>query len=139
MIQTFIEAWHKNKHQLRLWLENDVDVRNGEFRYVDIVKAVFERVINPGAVYTYDTRSIHIIDDGNYQGTQIYLIPLDTYQPTASEYVVTYNWYGSCSGCDTLLRLQCHDKETCIEGIMTLALHMVERMKPLYEETEVYG
>ena len=42
------------------------------------------------------------IDNGDYQGTMLYLIPFKTYQPAEYEYLMTYVWYGSCSGCDAL-------------------------------------
>lgn len=135
MIQAFIEAWRDNKHQFRLWLENDVDA--GEIEYTDIVKGIFEVVINPSIQRDYDKYDIEkmtVVDDGDYQGTQIYLIPKDTYQPNDTEYIVTSNYYGSCGGCDALMHCQWLEREEMIDGIMTIALHLVERMKPLYEE-----
>ena len=52
---------------------------------------------------SFDIGNLHEIDDGDYQGTLLYIIPKKTYQPSYWEYVATYVYYGSCSGCDTLL------------------------------------
>ena len=37
--------------------------------------------------------------------TQIFLLHIATYQPSVSDYVYTNTYYGSCSGCDTLLAI----------------------------------
>jgi hypothetical protein len=50
-----------------------------------------------------------VIDDGDYQGTQIFIIPTDTYQPSVKDYVMTDTYYGSCSGCDTLQAISGYD------------------------------
>ena len=73
-----------------------------------LVEMVVEYILNPSSGYgdTYDKEKITLIDNGDYQGTQLFMIPLDTYQPSASEYLLTYVSYGSCSGCDTLLSIQ---------------------------------
>lgn len=49
---------------------------------------------------------VHEIDDGDYQGTLIYLIPFNSYQPDPEDYRMTFAWYGSCSGCDALQSAQ---------------------------------
>lgn len=131
MIQKFIDAWYANKYQLQLWLENDVDIEN--ITYQHIVHALFERVINPYIENTevpYNTNRLTVIDDGDYSGTQIYLIPKDVYEPDPWDYVVGRCFYGSCSGCDTLMYCQYLND---IDGIMTIALHIAESMKLLWE------
>lgn len=134
MIKSFIEAWEKNNYQLRLWLEYDVDIEDIE--YADIVKAIFERVINPSIEREwekYDIEKMTIVNDGDYQGTLIFLIPKNVYQPDAYDYIVTHNYYGSCSGCDALQSYQfATEGKARIDGIMMIALHLVEKMKPLY-------
>lgn len=76
-----------------------------------------------------------VIDNGEYQGTQIFLIPEETYQPSVDNYLVTHTYYGSCSGCDTLEGIRSYDKEkpteTQVKDYMTLALHLVQRLKKL--------
>lgn len=82
-----------------------------------------------------------VIDDGDYQGTQIFVIPLDTYQPNVTDYIVTNTYYGSCSGCDTLKSINSYDydelpNEEQIEDYMQLALHLLQKCKWLYNKEE---
>ncbi len=81
-----------------------------------------------------------VIDNGDYQGTLIYIIPRDTYQPDVEDYLVTNNYYGSCSGCDTLQAITEYSSKPLsngqIEDLMTLALHLVQRLKPLDTDSD---
>lgn len=77
-----------------------------------------------------DPERVHEIDDGEYQGTLIYVIGEVGYQP--SSYVTARVYYGSCSGCDTLQAIHNYSDELPtpeqVKDYMTLALHMVESM-----------
>lgn len=73
--------------------------------YEDLVKLAFDKMFNHGKVIL-DLTQITTIDNGAYQGTQLYLIPFDTYQPSPEDYIMTHQYYGSCSGCDTLQAIQ---------------------------------
>ena len=72
------------------------------------------------------------IDDGDYQGTLLYLIPEDTYQPNSSEYLMTFVEYGSCSGCDTLQGIQCFldtkSRDKSIDDLMNLCKDLICNM-----------
>lgn len=101
MLKIIVEQWDKNKDILKEKLKeinlNDID-------YKTLVKMTFKYVYNTNNEdESVDVGSIHQIDDGDYQGTLLYLIPFDTYQPSEYEYLMTHIRYGSCSGCDTLL------------------------------------
>lgn len=105
MIKEFVVAWDANKDKLSEYIASH---KQEEYNsYMDIVKMLFEQVINPYMTAhekaAFDIGKVHEIDDGDYQGTLLYMIPIDTYQPSYWEYVATYVDYGSCSGCDTLL------------------------------------
>lgn len=66
------------------------------------------------------------IDDGDYQGTLIFLIPKCCYQPGAGEYLMTYVGYGSCSACDTFLYIQeCALEKQKITDYMQLCEYMI--------------
>ena len=82
---------------------------------------------------TPDPERIHRIDDGNYQGTLVYVIGEKGYQPDKYWYVKVD--YGSCSGCDTLegIRDYTDDAPTDEQAkdYMTVALHIVQGMKPM--------
>ena len=81
-----------------------------------------------------------VIDNGDYQGTQIFLIPLDVYQLDVNQYVYTNTYYGSCSGCDTLHAIFWRYDETPNEkqiiDLMQLALHLLQKCKMLEEENQ---
>lgn len=143
MIKEFARAWEvNNKKLLRYWNGKEVSF------YEDIVKPLITIVINPylkehtAEHIGLDVDNITIIDDGDYQGSQIFIFPKDTYQPDTSDYYFTYADYGSCSCCDTLERINSfergleRDKE-----YNTLALHLLQRFRLLNErrtEDEVY-
>lgn len=92
--------------------------------YMDIVRAVVENLEG------LDPNRIHEIDDGDYQGTLVYVIAEESYQP--HEYVTARVWYGSCSGCDTLeaIRMYGDDAPTPeqLDDYMKLARDIVSSM-----------
>lgn len=120
MIQQFVDAWFAEKDDLRQKWSKDFP---GE--YLDIVRGVVS--VMPGM----DPDRIHEIDDGDYQGTLVYVIGAQGYQP--SDYWCARVEYGSCSGCDTLQALSDEDNETKkLDGLMTLALHIVQKLRPMF-------
>lgn len=139
MIQEFIERWDKYKGNLENYFRN---TKQDEFvSYKKIVELLFEKVINQEETkyYLFSTDNMTVIDDGDYQGTQIFIIPLDSYQPDVTQYVVTNTYYGSCSGCDILQSIHHYDydelpNEEQIKDYMQLALHLLQKCKWLYEE-----
>lgn len=139
MIKKFVEKWNRYKENLENYFRN---TKQEEYQdYKDIVKALFKNVINQGETYHWNKFNIEemtLIDDGDYQGTQIFIIPLDTYQPNIEDYVVTNTYYGSCSGCDTLLAINEFSSglpsEEQIHDYMMLALHLLQKCKWLEEE-----
>jgi hypothetical protein len=93
MIQDYVDRFMANKSQLRKAFKKHPG------SYLDIVKATIE-VISSGDYGDLDPKRIHEIDDGDYQGTLLYVIAASAYQP--SEYWYVKVGYGSCSGCDAL-------------------------------------
>lgn len=126
MIQEFVDLFMAAKPQMeeRFRASRPED-------YLDIVRAVVEVCAGEGGYNRPDPERIHVIDDGNYQGTLLYVIAANTYQPSTYWYVMVS--YGSCSGCDTLqaIRGWSHEPVTDDEvaGYMTLALHIVQGLK----------
>lgn len=115
MLKVFVDLWDKNKDVLEKALRNINDIRTLEYHY--LVSITFESIYNHNnnvdvAYYKrINIGEISEIDNGDYQGTLLYLIPFDTYQPDESDYLMTYVGYGSCSGCDTLLSIIDSDNE----------------------------
>lgn len=133
MIQEYINLWLENKTALEHYFKQTPQSEYSEYK--TILEKIIEIVINPNVemLDELDIKHITEIDDGDYQGTLIFLIHRETYQPTVSDYIYTSVDYGSCSGCDTLLGISGYDEdipsEKQVKDYMTLALHLIENMK----------
>jgi hypothetical protein len=103
--------------------------------YTAIVKAVVQ-VVSVEDYDDPDPERIHRIDDGDYQGTLVFVIAAKGYQP--SDYWYVKVGYGSCSGCDTLQSISNYSDapptEEQVKEYMTLALHVVQGMKKMGED-----
>lgn len=107
MLKIMKDRWNENGEKLRATLLERTDLNGCD--YDTLVKLTFETIFNSSAEgygNTLDLNNIHIIDDGHYQGTILFVIPFDTYQPGSSEYILTYIGYGTCSYCDALQSVQ---------------------------------
>lgn len=136
MIKEIISQWDENKGALENYFRTTKqDQYSGS--YLDIVKKIFELVITDEI---YQINNITVVDDGHYQGTQIFLIPKETYQPSVDDYIITHNNYGSCSGCDTLQGICGYSDELPsdeqVRDYMMLSLHLVQRMTKLTPDIE---
>ena len=147
MIKEFSEAWNQNKGSLENYFRNTEQLRYDN--YLSILKKIIELVINPYLIDCYNFKlydelnveKITEIDNGDYQGTKLYIIPLDTYQPSIDNYLLTYVEYGSCSACDTLQKIQMETfysneyeygakpNKQQVEDYMKLALNLIQRLK----------
>ena len=134
MIKLFVKAWDKNRDKLEEYIRsNEQDTYDS---YVELVRLLFREVINPylGENYKvqYKTDSVHVIDDGNYQGTQIFIIAKDEYQPISDDYVWTCHDYGSCSGCDLLMAISNYSSgkptEEQVKRYMNLELNLLQNL-----------
>lgn len=132
MIEKFIETYMKNKHQI----EHKLKTAHVE-EYKDLVKMVIETIHDEDDYESPDPERIHEINDGDYQGTLLYLIAASGYQPDRYWYVKIA--YGSCSGCDTLQNIQGYSDEPPteqqIKDYMTLALHIVQGLKETNDDS----
>ena len=140
MIKYCIEKWDKNKDLLKSVLNNNkllnhVLNRNNDdpleyLEYKDLVKLTVMFILNDEN--EWNENKITEIDDGDYQGTLLYLIPEDTYQPNSSEYLMTFVEYGSCSACDTLQEIQCFlgtkGRNESINDLMSLCKDLICNM-----------
>lgn len=109
MLKIIRDKWDRNKDKLQETLIKGSTFIN-ECSYIDLVKLSFQIIFNSdGEGDQLDIKKITEIDDGDYQGTLLYLIPFETSQPSEYEYLMTHVSYGSCSGCDTLQSIQDQD------------------------------
>jgi hypothetical protein len=129
MIQELVDRFMANEETMKTKL-----AANPPSDYREIVKLVVEAVTE----YDYgpnnlDPTRIHAIDDGEYQGTLVFVIGAKGYQP--SDYWYCRVCYGSCSGCDTLEAIRGHGCETPTPqqatDYWTLALHVVQSIKKM--------
>ncbi len=124
MIQSIVNNFTNRKHELAdKWSKDEPD------SYFDIVKGVVELITDDEV--PLDPERIHTIDDGDYQGTLLYVIAAKGYQP--STYWAVYVGYGSCSGCDTLQSIQYDETDAAkrVDQFMSLALHIVQGIKEI--------
>ena len=129
MIKEFVNRFMEAKPQIKAAFE-----QAPPGGYEDLVRHVIA-AINPSSEYGLpDPNRIHTIDDGNYQGTLLYVIAEAGYQP--NDYWFVRVSYGSCSGCDTFQAILCSDDKQQAEDFTTLALHIVQGLKVLGGEDE---
>lgn len=134
MIDTFVKVWDDRNDELRVQFS-----QTRPDSYGGIVKAVIEmldRGLTGLSSYNKpDPERIHVIDDGDYQGTLVYVIGAQGYQPDS--YWSFLCGYGSCSGCDTFQAIEEWGDEISeneVKGYMMLALHVIQGLKPMHTE-----
>ncbi|MFO0452108.1 MAG: hypothetical protein ACK52I_26230 [Pseudomonadota bacterium] len=130
MIQEYVDRFMANKSLLEIEFG-----KKHPDSYGDIVKAVIQ-VITGDDYDDIDPERIHEIDDGDYQGTLLFVIASKAYQP--SDYWSVFVSYGSCSHCDTLQSIRGWDLDEVptadqVSQYMTLALHIVQGLKKIGE------
>jgi hypothetical protein len=128
MIQKFIDIYMARRGEIEVkFLQKHPE------DYKEIVSIVVE-ILQDESEYAPDPTKIHVIDDGDYQGTLVFVIGSQGYQPYWYWYVIVD--YGSCSGCDTLEGISrgYEDKspnEEQIKEYMDLTLHIVQGLKEM--------
>ena len=137
-----VDRWDKNKDRLQKRIENSID--HNSWGYETLVKLIIEEVLNPGAEFrsdTWNSEEITVIDNGDYQGSQLFLFHKNTYQPGPADYMITFEFYGSCSGCDTLMAIQEWSykqelpTEIQVRDYMALCLNLIQQMRfPYWEQ-----
>jgi hypothetical protein len=133
MIQVYIDRFQENKNRLSEYLKTTPQSEYDTYKAL-LIKTI-ELCLNDSELYydNFNINKITEIDDGDYQGTLLFLVPLDVYQPTEYDYITTYVGYGSCSGCDTLLGISNYSwdlpTDDQVNLYLILCLHMVEHME----------
>lgn len=130
MIREFVDAWDSRKQEVR----EKFELKHPD-SYGDVVRAVVGILGDSEAYGSPDPDRITSINHGDYQGTLLFVIGANGYQPDDYWYVKVN--YGSCSGCDTLQAIWEYssdpptDKQ--VDEYMTLALHIVQGLKSMNE------
>lgn len=130
MVKEFVEAFERGEDWVREQLSK-IDYCG----YTDIVKITVSAIHdNFGERYAPSPDYITVVDYGDYQGTMVFVIGEDTYQPSRHWYLVT--GYGSCSGCDELQAIfDYSDKEERLEELMGVARRFAQEMRPMWPLT----
>ena len=139
MIKEFVKAWDANKSLLE---EHIKEQDQADFDYAFLLKMLIDIVINPYIEGKLDSANIHVINDGDYQGSQLFIVPSAIYQPTPQDYMWTYQDYGSCSGCDLLESIRGYDgglpTEEQVKKYMMLELHLLQRCRWMLDADTYY-
>ena len=133
MIMEYVNRYMSKKNELE-----EIYRKGHVYNYIDIVRNVVSLITNPDEFNDIDPNRIHEINDGDYQGTLVYVIGANGYQPYDYWYVRV--GYGSCSGCDTLQAINGYSDELPTEGevadYMMLSLHIVQSLKKMGDDEE---
>lgn len=120
------DKWTRNEKFLKQVLEARTDLNT--INWNDLIKLIFECIYNSDYdddnFDSLDLDNMTVIDNGDYQGTYLYIIPFKTYQPAEYDYLMTYVGYGSCSGCDALLAAQ-----NCLGGHLLTEFQVKDFLK----------
>lgn len=131
MIKKFTDLFIENKEKLKEKYKIE-----GPSEYSELVKDVVT-IISDALGDEYQKISptrIHEIDDGDYQGTKIYVISASGYQPSKYWWVMVN--YGSCGGCDSLQHINDykyddHPTDEQLRQYLEMALHIAQEIKEL--------
>lgn len=128
MIQEFVDKLVSSREALVEEFQ-----RQRPHSYNALVERLVRLLENEDGAYgeAPDHSRIHVIDDGDYQGTRLFIVGANGYQP--STYWSIFVSYGSCSGCDTFEAIGYENEvpESQAVEYYTLMLHMAQNMKRL--------
>lgn len=130
MLKILKKKWAKNSDKLFKKISEVYtdDCSSWDSNYADLVKLTFDIIYNDENNWDCDTLDVdHIteVDNGDYQGTLLFLIPFRTYQPSEGEYLMTYIGYGSCTVCDALQSALCNDDEQRTKELFAIAKDLI--------------
>ena len=129
MIEQFTKAWFANQQRVRAQF-----AAKHPDDYKEVVRTVVEMLAAASDEYAKpDPNRVHQIDDGDYQGTLVFVVGAIGYQPSRYWYVKVS--YGSCSGCDTLEAIRGYSdappNDEQVSQYVTLALHIVQGLREM--------
>lgn len=122
--------WDTNYARLRAEFMNISLATLRRYDYEDLMAMVVKHILGP----EWSADEITVIDNGCRQGTLLFTIPRNTFQPSEYEYLMTFINYGSCSGCDTLMAAQVYleTHEDLVEGLMHICAALVANITKPY-------
>lgn len=128
----FIKQWEANKNKLKKYFKNNKQYEYNS--YEEIIRLIL-RLCLTGYDWNYHIQSLK--DDDNGHGYTLFIASTKNGLIKA----ITHNSYGTCSGCDTLLKISeyktGYPTKEQVNEYMTLALHLVQRMKKIDFNCEI--
>lgn len=109
MIKFCLLRWDENNKKLREVIANTPVEERKHWDYENLVYLVATTIYE---FELLDVREIVYGGECNYEGTLVFLIPMDDSPYTEREWLMSYIGYGSCTVCDTLQRIQTDDGES---------------------------
>ena len=135
MLKYCVNKWERNKERLRPALEK-IAREDQWIGYTDLMKLVVEKILNDNEENTeWNAERLAVIDYGSYQGSMLFIVPRDIYQPGPEDVLMTYINYGSCSVCDTLQRAMEQEYEQEVRDLLTICLHLIQNMIHPYKDS----
>ena len=127
MITEITDNFIENSDKLKEYLAS----RPAYYSYKELVELVIRYSDIDEYRETPDPTRIHEINDGDYQGTLVFVIGSTGYHPDTYWYVMV--GYGSCSGCDTLEAINSYSEEPAtpqqVQDYYTLCLHIAQGLR----------
>jgi hypothetical protein len=130
MDKDILKAWDDNQKLVREWIST-IDIE--DISYKGLLENTLRILYKDHSSDFPDYNRITEVDNGDYQGTLVFVIGGQEYQPSIEDHWYTSVSYGSCSGCDTLEAIRVcgdgHPQPEQVEDYWTLCLHMMQKMK----------
>jgi len=125
MLQEFVDIFIAHRNELEEYFQQHEPADYGV-----IVKETIGLLRKHGAHLEAvpDPERITEVDHGDYQGTLVFVVGEEGYQP--STYWTMVCSYGSCSGCDTIEKIMTIKTTTGrAREYADLALHLIQKIK----------
>lgn len=141
MIKNLSFAWGKNQCILRNYLKEHEQKEYDS--YFELFKKTIELVVNPYLKQIheeeFDLDSLQECKTDDFQGSMVFIIA-NNYACNQHDFAATYVYYGSCSGCDTLLSISEYEEgrpnEEQVQSYMQLCLNMIQRCKYIWSQCD---
>lgn len=121
MIKEFSDLWNLKSKDL------EQKIKNTDRHDLDEYEKLFKIMLD---VFEYKYYDLHIIDDGSYSGTLVFIFTNSDYEPYIENYLFSYIDYGSCSVCDALCSAFAYKSNDNIDysSIMNICLTMLQNI-----------
>jgi hypothetical protein len=135
MIKEIVAIWENKKGLIEKTYRDLLYKKDWYPDYFDLILIVLTE-LKDEKYFNSNLEKIHLINDGTHEGNLVFIISEDTYTPYNYWYVLVD--YGSCSGCDTLasIMVSTNDIDNKVKGLMSLSLHIIQRLKIMSGEPE---